>query len=40
MVSKSVQRYIQAGVAGFHIEDQVQDKRCRHLTGKRVVSLE
>lgn len=40
MVSKSVQQYIQAGVAGFHIEDQVQNKRCGHLTGKRVVSLE
>ncbi|KAL4767495.1 oxaloacetate acetylhydrolase [Aspergillus nidulans var. acristatus] len=40
MVSKSVQQYIQAGVAGFHIEDQIQNKRCGHLAGKRVVSLE
>ncbi|OQD73053.1 hypothetical protein PENDEC_c017G04652 [Penicillium decumbens] len=40
MVSKSVQQYIQAGVAGFHIEDQVQNKRCGHLGGKKVVSLE
>lgn len=40
MVSKSVQQYIQAGVAGFHIEDQVQNKRCGHLAGKKVVSLE
>ncbi|KAJ5145426.1 hypothetical protein N7448_002818 [Penicillium atrosanguineum] len=40
MVSKSVQQYIQAGVAGFHIEDQVQNKRCGHLAGKKVVSLD
>ncbi|BDD58618.1 hypothetical protein MPDQ_004272 [Monascus purpureus] len=40
MVAKSVQQYIQAGVAGFHIEDQIQNKRCGHLAGKRVVSLE
>ncbi|KAJ5224172.1 uncharacterized protein N7469_007675 [Penicillium citrinum] len=40
MVSKSVQEYIQAGVAGFHIEDQIQNKRCGHLAGKKVVSLE
>lgn len=40
MVAKSVQQYIQAGVAGFHIEDQVQNKRCGHLAGKKVVSLE
>ncbi|OQE19163.1 hypothetical protein PENSTE_c016G07655 [Penicillium steckii] len=40
MVSKSVQEYIQAGVAGFHIEDQIQNKRCGHLNGKKVVSLE
>lgn len=38
MVSKSVQQYIQAGVAGFHIEDQIQNKRCGHLAGKKVVS--
>ncbi|OQD82466.1 hypothetical protein PENANT_c021G00185 [Penicillium antarcticum] len=40
MVSKSVQQYIQAGVAGFHIEDQISNKRCGHLAGKKVVSLE
>lgn len=40
MVAKSVQQYIQAGVAGFHIEDQIQNKRCGHLAGKRVVLLE
>ncbi|KAJ6000845.1 hypothetical protein N7481_001254 [Penicillium waksmanii] len=40
VVSKSVQEYIQAGVAGFHIEDQIQNKRCGHLAGKKVVSLD
>lgn len=40
MVSKAVQTYIQAGVAGFHIEDQVLTKRCGHLKGKKVVELE
>lgn len=40
MVSKSVQQYIQAGVAGFHIEDQIQNKRCGHLQGKKVVGLD
>lgn len=40
MVAKSVQQYIQAGVAGFHIEDQVLSKRCGHLAGKKVVSKE
>ncbi|KAF7179135.1 hypothetical protein CNMCM7691_008066 [Aspergillus felis] len=39
MVAKSVQQYIQAGVAGFHIEDQIQNKRCGHLAGKNVVDL-
>lgn len=38
MVAKSVQQYIQAGVAGFHIEDQVLSKRCGHLAGKKVVT--
>lgn len=40
MVSKAVQQYIQAGVAGFHIEDQIQNKRCGHLAGKKVVGLD
>ncbi len=35
-----VERYIQAGVAGFHIEDQVTTKRCGHLLGKELVDLE
>jgi methylisocitrate lyase len=40
MVARAVQKYISAGVAGFHIEDQVQQKRCGHLAGKEVVDLE
>ncbi|KAJ5612768.1 oxaloacetate acetylhydrolase [Penicillium lagena] len=40
MVSRAVQSYIQAGVAGFHIEDQILTKRCGHLKGKKVVELE
>jgi hypothetical protein len=35
-----VRQYISAGVAGMHIEDQVQTKRCGHLMGKQVVSRE
>ena len=40
MVANSVAQYIRAGVAGFHIEDQIQNKRCGHLAGKKVVSEE
>jgi methylisocitrate lyase len=36
-VANSVKAYIRAGVAGFHIEDQVMSKRCGHLKGKEVV---
>ena len=37
MVARTVALYMQAGVAGLHIEDQVQTKRCGHLTGKELV---
>lgn len=40
MVANSVTQYIRAGVAGFHIEDQIQNKRCGHLAGKKVVDRE
>ncbi|KAI9845980.1 MAG: hypothetical protein M1837_004386 [Sclerophora amabilis] len=40
MVANSVSQYIRGGVAGFHIEDQVQTKRCGHLQGKKVVDTE
>jgi 2-methylisocitrate lyase-like PEP mutase family enzyme len=39
-VARTVSSYISAGVAGLHIEDQVQTKRCGHLMGKQVVSRE
>jgi len=37
---RTVRDYIRAGVAGIHIEDQVIPKRCGHLKGKMVISLE
>jgi methylisocitrate lyase len=40
MVARSVEAYARAGVAGFHIEDQVQQKRCGHLLGKQLVDEE
>nr|GAT46021.1 predicted protein [Mycena chlorophos] len=40
MVARTVAKYARAGVAGLHIEDQVQTKRCGHLLGKQVVSRE
>ncbi|KAJ5693138.1 Carboxyvinyl-carboxyphosphonate phosphorylmutase [Penicillium macrosclerotiorum] len=37
MVARTTEQYVRAGVAGFHIEDQVQTKRCGHLGGKQLV---
>jgi 2-methylisocitrate lyase-like PEP mutase family enzyme len=39
-VIRTVREYIQTGVAGIHIEDQVMPKRCGHVAGKQVVSLD
>ncbi|KAK3374953.1 Pyruvate/Phosphoenolpyruvate kinase-like domain-containing protein [Podospora didyma] len=39
MVARSVERYILAGVAGLHIEDQVSTKRCGHLLGKELIDV-
>ncbi|KAK4626551.1 2,3-dimethylmalate lyase [Fulvia fulva] len=39
-IARTVQAYARAGVAGLHIEDQVQEKRCGHLSGKLLVSRE
>jgi methylisocitrate lyase len=36
-VARSVRSYIRSGVAAFHIEDQVQQKRCGHLANKAIV---
>jgi 2-methylisocitrate lyase-like PEP mutase family enzyme len=40
MVARTIYQYHKAGIAGCHIEDQVQTKRCGHLLGKQVVSRE
>ncbi|OQV00282.1 hypothetical protein CLAIMM_05800 [Cladophialophora immunda] len=37
-VGRTVAAYIRAGVAAFHLEDQVVNKRCGHLAGKQLVS--
>jgi methylisocitrate lyase len=36
-VARTVQELEDAGVAGLHIEDQVNPKRCGHLDGKAIV---
>lgn len=36
-VARTVQTLEDAGVAGVHVEDQVNPKRCGHLDGKQVV---
>ena len=40
VISRAVKQYARAGVAAFHIEDQVPEKRCGHLAGKEVVDIE
>lgn len=40
MVARTVAQYTRSGIAGLHIEDQIQTKRCGHLGGKQVVPLE
>lgn len=40
MVGRTVRSYIQAGVAGMHLEDQVTTKRCGHLGNKELVDAE
>ncbi|WP_113719719.1 methylisocitrate lyase [Arthrobacter dokdonensis] len=39
-VARTVQELENAGVAGCHIEDQFNPKRCGHLDGKNVVDLD
>ena len=39
-VMRTTQVFERAGVAGFFIEDQTQDRRCGHFTGKTVIPLE
>ena len=40
MVARTVYEYHRAGASGFHIEDQVFPKRCGHLDGKTLVSID
>src|SRR5688572_15204244 len=35
---RTVREMIKAGAAGIHIEDQVETKRCGHLSGKQLVN--
>eukprot|EP00929_Paragymnodinium_shiwhaense_P016954 TRINITY_DN125756_c0_g1_i1.p1 TRINITY_DN125756_c0_g1~~TRINITY_DN125756_c0_g1_i1.p1 ORF type:complete len:322 (-),score=72.57 TRINITY_DN125756_c0_g1_i1:43-1008(-) len=39
-VVRCIREYIQTGVAGAHLEDQVIPKRCGHVAGKSLVSLD
>ncbi|EXJ58530.1 methylisocitrate lyase [Cladophialophora yegresii CBS 114405] len=39
-VARTVEQYHRSGVAALHIEDQIQIKRCGHLGGKQVVSID
>src|SRR5690625_1810195 len=39
-VARTVQELEEAGLAGCHIEDQVNPKRCGHLDGKTMVDLD
>lgn len=39
-VVRLVQEHERAGTAGIHIEDQVSPKRCGHLDGKELISIE
>jgi methylisocitrate lyase len=38
-IARTVQEMTRAGAAGFHIEDQVMQKRCGHRPNKEIVSL-
>jgi methylisocitrate lyase len=40
MVRKTVIEYARAGAAGLHLEDQKFPKRCGHLDGKELVSVD
>src|SRR5437016_6346930 len=39
-VARAVQTFERAGLAGMHLEDQVFPKRCGHLVGKEIVSVD
>jgi len=37
---RTVEQFIKAGVGGMFMEDQVAPKRCGHVSGKQIISLE
>ena len=39
-VIRTIREYIGAGVAGLHMEDQVNPKRCGHVAGRVVIPIE
>ena len=39
-IERTVREYLQAGVAAIHIEDQAAPKRCGHMAGIKLVSVE
>jgi methylisocitrate lyase len=39
-VMRTVREYEAAGVAGIHLEDQIFPKKCGHMEGKALISLE
>ena len=39
-VMRAIEEFIRAGVAGVHLEDQVSPKRCGHVAGKQLISIE
>lgn len=39
-VIRCIREYIQTGIAGIHLEDQVTPKRCGHVSGKELVPIE
>lgn len=38
-VQRTAELYVQAGLAGAHIEDQIMPKRCGHIAGKALVPV-
>ncbi|MCA9424109.1 MAG: methylisocitrate lyase [Candidatus Omnitrophica bacterium] len=40
MIRRAVEEFIEQGVAGIHLEDQVADKKCGHLPGKQLVPIQ
>ncbi|MEK9672048.1 MAG: isocitrate lyase/PEP mutase family protein [Rhodospirillaceae bacterium] len=39
-VIRTIREYIQTGVAGVHLEDQIIPKRCGHVAGRQVIPME